>query len=333
MDNKKIFCDECREYSNYTIKNISVEDTIKGRKYTYEGKRAFCDCCGSEVFVDEVMDFNLKAMYDEYRRKNDIISLEDIKEIPKKYDIGKRPLSLLLGWGEQTFSRYLDGYIPSKEYSDTLKRIYNDPNYYNIILEENKSNLKSNRAYSNSKKAVMSILDPSENNEFKLNEAANFLVNICEDVTPLALQKALYYVQGFHYAFYGHFFFEEDCQAWIHGPVYANIYQKYKDYKYDSIETIEQSYDHLFTSSELAILESVARNICCYSGKVLEKFTHSETPWIIARGDLKDMEPSNKIIDKEDIKNYFMKVKEKHNMIIPADIESYARAMFEKLNL
>ena len=35
-----------------------------------------------------------------------------------KYNIGKRPLSLLLDWGELTITRYLKGMPPKKEYLD-----------------------------------------------------------------------------------------------------------------------------------------------------------------------------------------------------------------------
>ena len=61
------------------------------------------------VFVSNINDYNLKNLYNELRKQNNIISLEHILEIPKKYNIGKRSLSLLLGWGGQTFIRYCDG--------------------------------------------------------------------------------------------------------------------------------------------------------------------------------------------------------------------------------
>jgi len=64
--------------------------------------------------------------------------LEKILEIPQKYNIGKRPISLLLGWGEMTFTRYCDGDMPTKQYSDVLQRIYDDPAFYLSLLEENK---------------------------------------------------------------------------------------------------------------------------------------------------------------------------------------------------
>lgn len=115
---------------------MTLEATLKDKKYSYIGKKATCVDCGSEIYVAEVNDFNLKSLYDVYRQENNIISLEMILDIPKKYSIGKRPLSLLLGWGESTFSRYCDGDMPTKQYSETLKKIYDEPAYYLDILEK-----------------------------------------------------------------------------------------------------------------------------------------------------------------------------------------------------
>ena len=53
-----------------------------------------------------------------FREKEGLISVSEMELILDKYDIGKRPLSLLLGWGEGTLTRYLDGDIPTKQYSD-----------------------------------------------------------------------------------------------------------------------------------------------------------------------------------------------------------------------
>lgn len=331
MKNKKVFCEECRRDVEFIVNDKQMTGTIKGETYNYIGKMAYCIDCESEIYVDEVNDFNLKALYDEYRKKNDIISLEEILKICSKYGIGKRPLSLLLGWGEQTFSRYCDGDIPTKQYSDILKNIYEDPHFYNRILEENKNNLKTEATYKKSKKTVKELIGKDSNEESKIDLAINYLLNQCEDITPLALQKLLYYVQGFYYAFYNKFLFAEDCQAWVHGPVYPDVYYRYRDYKFESIECNTKIDDSVFISSEIAILESVVKNLSCYSGKVLEKFTHSESPWLSARGDLAETESSNQIIQKKDIGKYFESVKEKYNMINPTDIESYAQTMFKQI--
>ncbi len=113
-EEEKVFCYECRDDVSYNLQSINLIGKLKGIKYEYVGKVAYCDECGLEVYIPDVEDFNLKALYDVYREANDIISLEKIKEIPSKYDIGKRPLSLLLNWGENTFSRFVNGDMPSK---------------------------------------------------------------------------------------------------------------------------------------------------------------------------------------------------------------------------
>jgi putative zinc finger/helix-turn-helix YgiT family protein len=332
MNERKVFCEECRNDVTYTVDKKLMEGTIKGEIYSYLGETAKCNDCNSEIYVEEINDYNLKALYDKYREKQGIISLDKILKISEKYAIGKRPFSLLLGWGEQTFSRYCDGDVPTKQYSEILQKIYDEPKYYERILEENKDNLKSEASYHKSKKAVDALLGKEVRSSAKINLIIEYLLNQCEDITPLALQKALYYIQGFYYAFYNTFLFPEDCQAWVHGPVYRDIYFRYRDYKFDPIiSSRTQIDDTVFSSSEKAIIESVAKNICCYSGKVLEKFTHSEAPWLIARGELPEMELSNRVISKEDIGRYFVSVKEKYNMINPNDIKAYTQTMFQQI--
>lgn len=328
MKPHKVFCEECRNDVEYDVATVPMVGTIRDQNYSFTGKEAHCSDCGAMIFAPELSDFNLRALYDVFRQSNGIISLDQIRDIPKKYDIGKRPLSLLLGWGEQTFSRYYDGDIPTKQYSDILLRIDNDPLFYSELLESNKENLKSALAYEKSRRAVDALLSTGVSDDSKINLAIQYLLNQCEDITPLALQKALYYIQGFYYAFYQTFLFEEDCQAWVHGPVFRDIYFRYRDYRFDPIEKTHSFDSSVFSSGEKAIFDSIVNHLCCYSGKVLERFTHNESPWLITRGDLPVTAPSDRIIDKSLIGDYFSTVKTKYNMINPRDIREYAQAMF-----
>lgn len=370
MNKDKTFCEECRNDVEYSTKSVPITASIKGKQYSYTGTEAHCKECGSVVYVPEIIDANLRALYDEYRKENNIIPLDEIKRIPAKYSIGKRPLSLLLGWGEQTFSRFADGDIPSKQYSDILQRIYNDTEYYLQLLISNKNNLKSaisyEKSYKTTQKLIRELQNNSENNNSannnfdskssdKINNVIQYLIIKCEDITPLALQKSLYYIQGFHFAFYKSFIFTDDCQAWVHGPVYKDIYLRYKNYTFDPIDSptteisgiksLEKLPNNKYTqksditrltaeltttlsSTEKAVCDSVIDNLCCYSGKELERFTHHEEPWILTRGNLKTDDSSNKIISKKIIGEYFTKIKEKYNMINPDDIRQYAKDMF-----
>ncbi|MDE7297289.1 MAG: DUF4065 domain-containing protein [Lachnospiraceae bacterium] len=328
MNTKKAFCEECRKDVSYTVSSVQMTGNIKDKKYIYAGEEAHCADCGAPVYVPEISDANLRALYDVYRKENGIISLDMIFAIPEKYAIGKRPLSLLLGWGEQTFSRYCDGDIPTKQYSDILIRIYNDPLFYSELLESNRGKLKSALSYEKSRKAVNALLAGDSVKNSKINTVIQYLLNQCEDITPLALQKALYYIQGFYYAFYKTFLFSEDCQAWVHGPVYKDIYFRYRDYHFDPIEKTALFDANIFSSGEKAIYDSVINNLCCYSGKVLEHFTHNENPWLATRGNLPITAPSDKIIKKSLIGDYFCAVKKKYNMMNPGDIRAYSQDMF-----
>lgn len=160
----------------------------------------------------------------------------------------------------------------------------------------------------------------------------DYLICRCEDITPLALQKVLYYIQGFYYAFLEEFLIPDECEAWVHGPVYSDVYFKYSSYKCDPIKIELSCDDSKFTGYEKTIIDSIVKNLCCYSGKTLERFTHLEAPWLKTRGDLPASVASTKIIPKKLIGEYFVAVKERYEMLDPSDIEIYAKRMFEKIN-
>lgn len=331
MGERVTFCEACRKDVCYLESAVTLRNDLKGETYEYIGKQAVCNECGEDVYVAEVADYNLKALYDAFRGRNGIISHERIMELPKKYGIGKRPLSLLLGWGEMTFSRYYDGDMPTKQYSDVLQRIYNDPNAYLTLLERSKANL-TQTAYEKSKRTTEELLGIPNTPLAKIDIVVNYLLCKCEDFTPLALQKALYYIQGFYYAFKDVFLFPVDCEAWVHGPVYREIYSRYRTYRFDPIKIDDKCDESALTTFEKAVIDSVIKNFCCYSGKILERFTHSEEPWLVTRGDLSNTASSNKIIPRELIGHYFKAVKERHEMINPSDIEFYSKTLFTQIN-
>jgi uncharacterized phage-associated protein len=330
MNGKMTFCEKCRKDVFYLGESVAIIGKLKGEEYNYTGKRATCTECGAEVYVAEIEDENHKALYDAYRQKNSIVSLEKILEIPQKYNIGKRPLSLLLGWGEMTFTRYCDGYMPTKQYSDVLQKIYEEPSFFLSLLEENKDNLRSQTAYEKSKRQTLKMIGRQITATSKIDDVTAYLLFQCEDITPLAIQKALYYIQGFYYTFMNSFLFTEDCEAWVHGPVYREIYNRYSDYRFNPIESNCDFDFSIFTDAEKTVIDSVIQNFCCYSGKILERFTHSEMPWLKTRGSLPTNAYSNRIISKEAIGEYFTAVKQKYNMLTPNDIENYAQIMFNR---
>lgn len=117
------------------------------------------------------------------------------------------------------------------------------------------------------------------------------------DITPLKLQKLLYYAFGTYYALTDKKLFEEPIVAWQHGPVVKNVYQAYRHFKNKPISFDEVfSYDK-FTQEDKEILESVYDRFGQYSAWKLRNMTHAEVPWV--------QTPDNCTIAPELIKEYF----------------------------
>jgi putative zinc finger/helix-turn-helix YgiT family protein len=329
----KAFCEECREYETYRVEVIKRTKVIKNKEITFNEKIAYCGECGSEIFVSELRDTNLDAMDKAYRISEDLIMVSQIKDLLEKYAIGKRPLSLLLGWGETTLTRFVNGDIPSKTYSDLLLRMVESPKKFLELLMQNRDRI-TEAAYKRSIKATKDIISKVEicKVDTRIESACNYIICRSIEITPLALQKLLYFTQAFHKVFVGDFMFNEDCEAWVHGPVYKDIYFKYKDHGYNPIEDDEDKFDCFdLSETEREIIDAVINNFGCYSGKILESMTHIESPWKETRVGLGEEEVSNRVIQKDIIERYFRQVYEKYNMLNIGDIKDYSEDLFYKI--
>ena len=202
------------------------------------------------------------------------ITNSQINEIIKKYNIGKRPLSIILGLGEITISRYLNNESkPNNQISELLLEILNDPSKYLEYLEKNKSKISS-IAFGKSKTAVSKLLNLSNEKDIELENVAQYIINNNE-ITNLSLQKLLYYCQLFNYVIYDKPMFKSACSAWDHGPVYDDIYYKYKINGNNPISDINKV-DLNFNKK---LVNAIINNFGIFSGPTLCYFTHSENPW------------------------------------------------------
>ena len=327
MEELKAFCEHCNEEVFCLIEEIEMTTPLKGHPYTYPAKRAVCPICGAILNIPKLNDENVESLYRVFRKENDLIPLEQVRAIPDRYAIGKRPLSLLLGWGELTFTRYYDGDIPTKQYSEIMKKIYADPVYYLGILESNMGRLPSSLAFRKSKQATDNLIK-NLCTKTKIESTAGYILHQCEDISPFALQKLLYYMQGFYYAFYGSFLFEEECEAWVNGPVFPDVYLRHADYRYNPNQAKEPYDSSVFTDEEKAVIRNTIWIFGQYSGKILSRFTKSESPWNKAREGLPEMDPARPLMTKEKMGKFFAAIKKNFAMESPEDIHKYAQFLF-----
>ncbi|MEE7488418.1 Panacea domain-containing protein [Methylobacterium oryzae] len=122
-------------------------------------------------------------------------------------------------------------------------------------------------------------------------------------ITHLKVQKLIYYAQAWSIAHYDKPLFDEDLEAWAHGPVAVSVWDQFKDYGYDAIP--EQKLKSKFESKANAILRAVQDKYGIYTAKKLESMTHKEPPWLEARGDLPELARCNNKITKTAMRDFF----------------------------
>ncbi len=129
-------------------------------------------------------------------------------------------------------------------------------------------------------------------------------------LTILKLQKLLYYVQAWRLALKDEPLFEGKFQAWVHGPVNRQIYDRFAA-KYSMYATLrrtdaKQDFDPGSLSAQTrAHIDEILEAYANYTGSQLEQMTHDEEPWIAARGDRRPAERCERELDEGLMAAYF----------------------------
>ncbi len=124
-----------------------------------------------------------------------------------------------------------------------------------------------------------------------------------EPLSNLKLQKLLYYAQAWYLALHNRPLFEEDFQAWVHGPVLRSQYDRFRGAKWMPIaDPVKQPNMPLDLK---AFLDQILDVFGVETAIALELMTHREQPWIQARAGLAPDTPSNAIISKLSMRDFY----------------------------
>ncbi|MER3386496.1 MAG: DUF4065 domain-containing protein [Microcella pacifica] len=140
------------------------------------------------------------------------------------------------------------------------------------------------------------------------NEVANWFLAWAEsedaELDNLKLQKLLYYAQGHAFAALGQELFNDEIQAWAHGPVVPSIYRRFKSCGASPIPA-EQSVPSDFDWDDYRDVESFLQRVWNTYGKyaswTLRNMTHRESPWL----EHFNADERSAVIPKSALRTYF----------------------------
>jgi uncharacterized phage-associated protein len=124
-----------------------------------------------------------------------------------------------------------------------------------------------------------------------------------DSITHLKLQKLVYYAQAWALALLKRPLFEEDIQAWAHGPVVPSIYKRFKGFRWSALGLPPNC--PKMKGDDLNLLKDVFRVYGKCNARHLEELTHQEDPWKNSRGDLSPEVGSSRIISKESMAIFY----------------------------
>jgi len=248
-----------------------------------------------------------------------LISKEEILQILEKYNIGRKPLSILLGWGQTTILRYLNGISPTPEYSKELFHILRDPSYYLDVLDAHRERI-TELAYRKSRQAVQQLLVGS-----RLSLIAQYIINRASgDISALRVQAILYYSQCFSLALCDRALFEDECSLHASAFIpYPNIYNNMREH---GCRMLEISTD-MIPDEDLALIDQIYNSLEWYGPEAIRIVTSFERPALqmkLRRNKKKSMD-SDIIgnISESMLKSYFSTILAGYNITKPREINSY----------
>lgn len=136
-------------------------------------------------------------------------------------------------------------------------------------------------------------------------DVAKYILHEKGKMSTWKLQKLCYYSQAWHTAWTETPLFSEDFEAWANGPVCRDLFNEHKgrfmieecDLRFGNINAINDD--------EKDSIDSVLESYGDKEPYDLRELTHSEPPWINARGDIPEGAPCENVITIESMAEYY----------------------------
>ncbi|EEV6044720.1 DUF4065 domain-containing protein [Escherichia coli] len=143
------------------------------------------------------------------------------------------------------------------------------------------------------------------------NNIADYLLFFAHEhgdqITPLKLQKLVFYADAWYMALNNdRELIPNQFEAWVHGPVVRELYNRFSDYKWRAID--EEIKRPELPNGVVNHLDEIYKVFGGFSAYELEQLTHQEKPWILAREGVQEGEPCRNLIDKKITSDFYRSI-------------------------
>ena len=310
-------CPFCDKEHSIQVLQYDASGLVKNVKVQYRKTVYYCEIEEEEFTPDFIMDKNLAAAREAYRKQNELLTVEEIKQIRDIYGLTQKEYSRLLGLGDVTIQRYETKAVQDDTYDMMMRLTRENPEYCLEMLEKNKKSFEMER-YQTIRECIINRIKLIGENYFTekaiqtkyaeynqmtdengyclldIKKVRNILGYLAEQMRHLYKVKAmklLWYIDELSYRNYGKSMTGLVYRHKPYGalPVAHNelihlqglrvTEEEHEDYTAYRIEAAKPFGKELFTYEENVVLEKVINKFKNYSTREIVDYMHQETAY------------------------------------------------------
>ena len=233
--------------NHYMLKKRKSIKTFRGEEVEYNESYYINTDTNEEVYFRSAERENSKELVEAYKKKVNLLTSKDIKDIRKKYKLTQREYSFALGLGEITVHRFEKGSIQS-DADNQLMMLSSNPEHFINMLDDNKERFTKERYVKIRKELLEKIalkehqvvqfdFEEIRKNKIVMTDIEDLVVYIVTNynestidgttINKYKLHKVLYFLQGLTLYIYKRPAFNEDIYTSKIGPYVKRLKTKY----------------------------------------------------------------------------------------------------------
>ncbi len=297
-----------------TLKYEKRELEYRKEKYSYIAQFYEDDETREQFTTTEMDEANIAQVYNQYRVKHSIPFVDEIIGMRKNYGLSALKMSAILGFGDNQYRQYEEGYIPTETNGKILKACQN-PYIFETFVKNSRQQLteKEYNKIISKVEAAKTLYDNTDicqqlifgntgrcaENGFapqsiqRLRSVILYLIDRCGGVFNTKMNKLLFYIDFLNYRRHGQAITGVSYRAIQYGPVpvrWDRVYSLLDEVEQELVElecgvagirlvSTAKPDLSLFSETELSTLETVADCFQETSATEISAISHKEEAW------------------------------------------------------